>query len=166
MGQISYTSVVTGEDESIKVEISLRETILLPTEVLPARTILLDPSSQGSAFPPVVVRVLSLREAYAEKIRAALTRREPAIRDFFDIDSAVRRGLIDYRSRDILDLVVEKLSVFGNEPVDTSEAKVRALEGQIETLLRPVLRPQDFDAFELPRVVRLLEEVVRLCPKK
>lgn len=138
-GLFSYRSVVTGEDEFIKLEISLRETILLPTEILPARTMLLDPDSKRPAFPPVNVCVLSLREAYAEKIRAALTRREPAIRDFFDIDNAVWRGVFDHRSREILDLVAEKLLVFANEPVDTSEAKVRILEGQIETHLRPVL---------------------------
>src|SRR5207249_282641 len=104
-GRFAYRSVVTGEDEFIKLEISLREQILLPPEALPARTILLDPDSNQPAFPHVRVRVLSLPEAYAEKVRAALTRREPAIRDFFDIDSAVQRGLFDHRDRTVLDLV-------------------------------------------------------------
>jgi predicted nucleotidyltransferase component of viral defense system len=51
-GRFAYRSVVTGEDEFIKLEISLRELILLPPEVLPARTILVDPDSNQPAFPP------------------------------------------------------------------------------------------------------------------
>jgi hypothetical protein len=112
------------------------------------------------------VRALSLREAYAEKIRAALTRRGPTIRDFFDIDNAVQRGLFNHRDREMLDLVADKLSVSGNDRVDTSDAKVAILRGQIEAQLRPVLRAKDYEGFELQRVLALLKEVVRLCPKK
>ena len=50
-GRYSYRSVVTGEEEFVKVEISLRELILLPSEQRQARTLLLDPHSSGPAFP-------------------------------------------------------------------------------------------------------------------
>ena len=103
-GRFAYRSAVTGEGEFIKVEVSLREENLLPPEVLPARTLLRDPHSAQSALPPVNVRVLQLREAYAEKLRAALTRREPAIRDFFDIDHAVQHGLFGHRDQAVIDL--------------------------------------------------------------
>ena len=83
---------MTGQDESIKVEFSIREPILEPVEHLPARTLLVDPFRQTAAVAPVEVPVLSCRETYAEKLRAALTRREPAIRDFYDIDHGVRSG--------------------------------------------------------------------------
>lgn len=164
-GRLAYRSAVTGEDEFIKLEISLREQILLPPEALPARTVLLDPDSNQPALPHVIVRVLSIREAYAEKVRAALTRREPAIRDFFDIDNAVQRGLFDHRDRAVLDLVAAKLSVSGNNPIDTSDAKVAILRGQVETQLRPVLRAKDYDAFDLQRVIAILADVVRLYPR-
>ena len=107
------------------------------------------------------VRVLQLREAYAEKIRAALTRREPAIRDFFDIDHAVQRALFDHRDQAVLDLVAAKLSVAGNEPVDLSEAKIAILRGQLEAQLRPVLRAKDYAAFDLQRVISVLKEMVK-----
>jgi predicted nucleotidyltransferase component of viral defense system len=155
-GRLAYRSVVTGEDEFIKVEVSLREPVLLPADFLPARTMLFDPDSGMPAIPPVNVRVLSLREAYAEKIRAALTRREPAIRDFFDIDSAVQRGRFDLREREILDLVQRKLAVVTSASLDTSDGKVAVLRGQIEAQLRPVLRTEDYERFDLDRVIALL----------
>jgi hypothetical protein len=154
---------VTGEREFIKVEVSLREEIVLPPAVLPARTLLCDPHSAQPAIPPVNVRTLQLREAYAEKIRAALTRREPAIRDFFDIDHAVQRALFGHRDPAMSSLVMAKLSVAGTEPVDLSEAKMTILRGQLEAQLRPVLRMRDYESFDLQRVMLVLEELVRLC---
>jgi predicted nucleotidyltransferase component of viral defense system len=165
-GRVAYASVITGEDDYIKFEISLRETILLLTEYLPARTMLLDPDSNQPVLPPINVRVLSLHEAYAEKVRAALTRKEPAIRDFFDIDHALLRGLINHRDQAVLNLVARKLAVAGNDAVDISDAKVALLQGQIEGQLKPVLRASDYEGFDLKRVKDLLSEVVALCAGK
>ena len=161
-GRLAYRSAVTGDREFIKVEVSFREEIILPSELLPARTLLRDPHSAQPALPPVNVHVLQLREAYAEKIRAALTRREPAIRDFFDIDHAVQGALFGHRDRAMLDLLAAKLSVAENEPVDLSQAKIAILRGQLEAQLRPVLRLKDYTTFDLERVILVLEEMVRL----
>jgi hypothetical protein len=106
-GQIAYQSVVTSETESIKVEISLREMVLLSSSSFAAKTLLIDPYTNASAIAPFEVQALSLIEAYAEKTRAALTRRDPAIRDFFDLDRAVRRGLLEHSSPDFLQLVAQ-----------------------------------------------------------
>jgi hypothetical protein len=161
-GQFAYQSVVSGEREFIKVEVSLSEEILLPSEILPARTLLRDPYSAQSVLPPVNVRALSRLEAYSEKIRAALTRREPAIRDFFDIDHAVQGARFDYRDQVLLGLVVAKLSVSGNDPLDLSDVKTEILRRQIETQLRPVLRVIDYKAFDLDRVILVLRELISL----
>ncbi len=88
-GQLAYRSVVTGDTESIRIEISLREEFLLPCASLDARTLLIDSLTRTPALAPVSVLAISLKEAYAEKTRAALTRRDPAIRDFFDLDNAI-----------------------------------------------------------------------------
>ena len=159
-GRFAYRSAMTGEHEHIKVEISLREETLLPPELLPARTLLRDPHSSQTMLPVVKVRVLQLKEAYAEKIRAALTRREPAIRDFFDIDHAVRDALFGHRDQEMLTLVAAKLAVAGNDPVNLSESKTSLLRGQIEAQLRPVLRTVDYEAFNLQRVIAVLEELI------
>jgi predicted nucleotidyltransferase component of viral defense system len=164
-GQLAYRSAVTGDVESIKIEISLREEFLLPCAELPAKTILIDPLTRSPAFAPVIVRTISLREAYAEKTRAALTRRDPAIRDFFDLDNAIRKGLFQYGGPEFLGLVAQKLAV-SDDPVDLSPARLEALARQIETRLKPVLRTADYEEFALDRVVALLHEIASTCRPK
>jgi predicted nucleotidyltransferase component of viral defense system len=165
-GKLAYRSIVTGESETIKVEVSLREEILLPTERLPARSILRDPFTGDPAMPHVEVRALCLLESYAEKIRAALSRRQPAIRDFFDLDHALVYKLIDPRDQKLVELVSAKLSIDAEQLVDLSAERRSLLIDQVEAELRPVLRASDFEAFDLIRVVAALEEMVQLLPPR
>ncbi len=164
-GQLAYRSAVTGDVESIKIEISLREEFLLPCAVLHARTVLIDPLARSPAVAPVAVRVIALLEAYAEKTRAALTRRAPAIRDFFDLDSAIRKGLLQHGASEFLGLVAQKLAVT-KDPVDLSPARHEELARQIETQLKPVLRTADYEVFVLDRMVALLHEIASACRQK
>jgi predicted nucleotidyltransferase component of viral defense system len=158
-GRLAYQSLVTGEGEHIKIELSLREESIQPSELLPAKTVLRDPHSAHATHPGVTVRALSVQEAYAEKIRAALTRKEPAIRDFFDIAHAQRRGLVDFGSQTMRELVAAKLRVTGTAMADLSELRLTALQSQLATQLSPVLRRADYDAFDLWAVVGLLQEI-------
>ena len=151
--RIAYASAITGQDESIKIEVSLREPIVEPTTLLDTRTVLLDPFSGSAAVPDFPSRVLSIREAYAEKLRAALTRQEPAIRDFFDLDQAIASGKVDVNDRSLIELLRTKLGVPGTGPTDVSPDKVERLREQIETQLKPVLREADLMAFDLDRAV-------------
>ena len=160
IGRYCYRSVVTGEDEFIKVEVSLREPVCDPTERRPAHTMLLDPYRNAPAVAPISVAVLSFREAYAEKFRAALTRHgDPAIRDFYDIDHAVRAGAFDPADGEFLRLVTQKLAVPGNDPIDVSEAKLTVLRRQVETQLKPFLRAKDYEGFDLNRAFDLVARV-------
>ena len=90
-------------------------------------------------------------EAFAEKFRAALSRREVAVRDFFDLDYAVRRLGLQSETPELIDLVRRKLSVPGNEPVDVSANRLAALRQQVGPQLQPVLRREDFAEFDLER---------------
>ncbi len=159
IGDLRYRSVVTGQDEAIKIEFSVREPILEPVKHLPARTLLVDPFHQRPAIGPVVIPALSCRETYAEKLRAALTRREPAIRDFYDIDHGLRTGRLIADDRQLIDLVRSKLAVPGNAPIDLSDARRRALERQVQGQLRPVLREADYAAFDLERTFRIVAQI-------
>jgi hypothetical protein len=49
---------------------------------------------------------------------------EPAICDFFDIDHALQRARLYYRSPACLDLVAKELSVAANKRVDLSAGKL------------------------------------------
>jgi hypothetical protein len=73
IGGLSYKSVVTGQDESIKVEFSIREPILEPVEHLPARALLIDPFRQAAVVTPVEVPVLSCRETYVVSPQSAIS---------------------------------------------------------------------------------------------
>lgn len=105
--------------------------------------------------------MLSSRETYGEKLRAALTRREPTIRDFYDIDHGVRSGRLATDDRRVIDLVRSKLAVPGNDPIDISEAKHEFLKRQVQGRLRPVLREVDYTAFDLERAFGIVVQLAQ-----
>ena len=110
--------------------------------------------------------MLSCRETYAEKLRAALTRREPAIRDFYDIDHGVRSGRLNTDDRRLIELVRSKLAVPGNDPIDVSDEKHEILKRQVQAQLRPVLREADFALFDLKRAFGIVAEVAGALPEE
>jgi predicted nucleotidyltransferase component of viral defense system len=148
---IGYASLVGRQEETIKSEVALREPLLLDPLNDLAQTILLDPVSRKPLLKPLEVRCIAKMEAFAEKFRAALSRREVAVRDFFDLDYAVRRLGLQSGNPELVDLVRRKLSVPGNEPVDVSATRLAALRQQVRPQLQPVLRAEDFAEFDLER---------------
>jgi predicted nucleotidyltransferase component of viral defense system len=89
IAQVTYASAVEPSAARIKIEIGLREELVHQPARLFARTLLINPFTRRPAVPELGLKALDMQEAYAEKLRAALTRREPAIRDFYDIYYAV-----------------------------------------------------------------------------
>lgn len=156
---IGYTSVLSRQEETIKIEVGLREPLLTPAIQGEARTLLRDPISGSPLAPALTVPCLSRAEAMAEKLRAALSRREAAIRDFYDVDHAVRRLGFHVQAPELIGLVREKLAVPGNEPVDVSAARLAVLKPQVESRLKPVLRDRDFVEFDLERAFATVAEV-------
>ena len=155
-GVLEYDSVLGADPGTIKIEISLREPLLTPVVRESARSILLDPVSHEPLIPPLPVHCISRTEAFAEKFRAALTRREPAIRDFFDIDYSVRKLALDPEDQSMVQLVRQKLAVPGNDAIDVSTERLLSLEQQIEPQLKPVLREMDFQQFDLQRAFQIV----------
>lgn len=153
---VGYTSLVSGREETIKIEIGLREPLLCAALNGLAQTVLLDPVSRQSLLKPIEVRCISKTEAFAEKFRAALSRREVAVRDFFDIDYAARKLGLRVEDATLAELVRRKLAVPGNEPVDVAGDRLAALRQQLESQLRPVLRESDFKEFDLERAFGLV----------
>lgn len=160
-GALGYTSLLSRRPESIQVEVSLREPLLTPAILGKARTILLDPISARPLVPPVAMQCLSRMEAMAEKFRAAMTRREVAIRDFFDIDYAVRKLAVQPGDKTLVKLVRQKIAVPGNETVRVGSDRLAQLGGQVNARLKPVLRQKDFDEFNLDRAFQTVVEMAR-----
>jgi len=99
------------------------------------------------------------REAYAEKFRAALSRREPAMRDFFDLDHAFQLRNVEIADIALLDLLSRKLSIPGTETVNMSPEKLQQLRDQRGSQLRPALRREDYSQFDLDRAFSRIAQV-------
>ena len=155
----SYLSRLSGERETIKFEVGLREPTVEDADQLPANTVLLSPLTTEIALPPIPVPVMSRRECYAEKTRAALCRQPAAIRDYFDLDYAVRGGILNPNDSVLLDLISRKLAVPGNGPPDVSTMRLEDLRRQLDAQLQPVLRPKDFAQFDLDRAFSMIADV-------
>lgn len=158
---IGYDSLLGRQQDNIKIEIGLREPLLTPMFDGTARTVLLDPVSGQPMIPHVMLSCISRIEAFAEKFRAALSRREVAIRDFYDIDYAVRRLNLQPQEPALIELVRQKLAVPGNEEMNVSEDRLATLRQQLEPQLKPVLRGKDFAEFDLGRAFQVVVEMAK-----
>ena len=63
------------------------------------------------------------------------------------------------RDTTFIRLVRHKLDVPGNDPVDVSGERLKALRQQLESRLKPVLRAKDFSEFDLDRAFRTVADV-------
>ncbi len=159
---VGYTSLTSQQEETVKIEVGLREPLLTQVSLGKAQTLLLNPVSGKSITPPIPVRCISWSEAMAEKLRAALSRREAAIRDFYDVDYAVRKAGFLPLETSMTELVRQKLAIPGNEPVDISPERMATLRRQLDTELKTVLREKDFAEFDLERAFRIVTEVAAI----
>lgn len=161
VANVEYIAPGQSRPDSIKIEVALREPLLTPVLAGVAQTLLLDPVTGGILVPGVAIPCISWLEAMAEKFRAAMSRREVAVRDFYDIDFAVQRRGLDPTRGDLLELVRRKLAMPGNGPVDVSVERLSQLRTQLMAQLRPVLRSVDFAAFDLDRAAAVVADVAR-----
>jgi len=107
------------------------------------------------------VRCLAYAEAMAEKLRAALSRQEVAIRDFFDIDHAVREAGFDVDGAEFVRILRAKLAVPGTGAVNVSPERLDDLRHQLDAQLLPVLRPREFDLFDVDRAFGIVRGVAK-----
>lgn len=158
IGEIQYYSEIMTRPETIKIDVGLREEIVRSVFAGEAQTILIDPLHESLAVLPFKVRCLSLEEAFAEKIRAALTRKPPAIRDLFDLAFASSKLSIDFLADSYLNLAQTKIETTADS-IDVSSFKKELLTRQLETELRPVLRDFDYKTFDFESSFELLAKL-------
>lgn len=158
---VCYQSPCLGTTDHIRIDISLRESLLTPIHIGAARTILRNPVDGSRIVRDLDISCLSWQESWAEKFRAALSRQDVAVRDFFDIDVAVSRWNMDYSADAFVALVLRKLATPGFGRLELSPARFQRLHAQIDAELRPVLRPVDFTLFDLGRAVGIVEDMAR-----
>ena len=163
IGVLSYNSVIESENKpgTIKIEIGMREELIQNANWMQTSTLLIDPFKEKKVIPDFKTQCLTLEEVYAEKFRAALTRKEPAIRDYFDIFYAASNLKIDFLDKKFIKLVEQKLDIPDNDPIDISNVRKKKLQLQIETELKPFLRPENFKKFELEKVWKIIEQIIK-----
>lgn len=153
---VRYRSAITGDWEKVKIEIALREPLFRPAVSKNARTLVRNVFTGTNLVPLFPVRVIDLTEALAEKVRVAITRAEPAIRDFFDLQYAVENLKLRLDAPDFLGLLRKKLAIPGTGPVQLTQDRYRALEQQRHAELAAVLRVQDIEKFQFKQVWTVL----------
>lgn len=165
MCSIVYASVLDKQDNKISIEVSLREPMIESVVTGSARTIIMDPISGGPMVSPLSLACISKSEAAAEKFRAAMTRSDAAIRDFYDLDYLASNHGIVNTDPTLVSLVKAKLAIPGNGPIVTGNARLEQLKGQLETQLKPVLREGDFNTFDLSRAFQFVVEMAKAVSK-
>lgn len=156
---LGYRSLLAPRIETIAIEIGLREPTLTPPERAQVHTLLLHWVQGGALLETFPARCLTYAEAMAEKLRAALSRQEVAIRDFFDVDHAVRVAGLDVAGVELVRLLRAKLAVPGTGAVNVSPKRLDDLRLQVDAQLRPVLRAREFDLFDVDRAFGIVRAV-------
>ena len=159
--ELRYQSKLTGIEGKILIDIGLREQHLQPSEYKEANTLLIDPFTSDDKVGTYPIKCLSLQEAYAEKMRAALTRKKPAIRDYFDIFYAKNNKLIDFQHPQFIDLLKSKLSVPDNGDIALDNDKIALLTEKIDTELFPTLKQNDDYKFDLTIIINELKRYAK-----
>jgi predicted nucleotidyltransferase component of viral defense system len=159
IAQVQYRSSIRPVPATIKIEIGLREELLTLPQKGRVKTLLNNPFSRKPAVQEFSILCMSPEEAYAEKLRAALTRKDPAIRDFYDIDYAITKMNFKWNEEQFLQFVKKKLTLPGNDPLNITLSRKEMLKRQMETELKPILREKDFQQFDLDRAFNLVAEI-------
>ena len=153
---LTYISIFSQKEQTIKIEVTYTNKQHIPWQDWAIHSIFIDPILEEPIFEAIDIKCLSLEEMMAEKIRAALTRQNPAIRDFFDI-RYVKNQWFDFST--IQDLIAHKIEE--SEGWYTIDGYYDVLKEQIKTDLEPVLGKEypDFDFDQIYKFILSLKPI-------
>ncbi len=154
---IAYNSILDNLPNKILIDIGLRENHLTPSIFGQAKTILLNPFTGDFSVPLVNCQCLSKNEAYAEKVRAALTRDRLAIRDYFDIYYAIKNNILYQQDPHFINLARRKMA--SSPMIEFNSDTISYLESKIITELIPNLRAGEANEFNLQETFSLLKAI-------
>jgi len=160
--ETAYPSTVSGREEAIKIEVSIRHGLSAAPVRKTASHMFQDAVTGEDVLPRAKVWCLSYKEAVAEKVRAAVTREAPVIRDFYDLGAVLAAGF-RFDDASFRRLLREKL---GQQPrrrhlgadLRFSKEEIAILERQVEADLMPLLRSGE--RFDLAGTLRRLEPIL------
>lgn len=137
----SYASDIDRKVQTIQFDFKIIGWYQLPIQEQRIQDVFTHPLTWEKLFAKQTIQCISLDEAMAEKVRASLTRKTPAIRDLYDIRYAKKQWFV---FENIKDLIAHKVDEVWWEIIlfDAYDE----LKKQIETDLVPVIH--DADTFE------------------
>ncbi len=148
--KVKYPSVLLAKDDTIKIEISLRQPPFDKPVNTEIKHFYQDPFTGEDLFPRGKVLSLSWKEAVAEKLKAAISRKDVVIRDYYDLWYISEFGF-NFYDKNFVKLFKRKVSDEGytgdyKENFGLSTDKISFLRKQIDNLLKPVIRSgEEFD---------------------
>lgn len=156
---LGYQSKITQLTGKILIDIGMRDELLAPAQNIDARTLIMDPFLNTNVVYPIKITGLSKLEAYAEKTRAALCRKQLAIRDFYDLDFAEQNKLIDFNDPVFIDLISKKIKFESFLHDFNDENVISFLRSKIKPELLPTLKISRADSFNLERIINKLVDL-------
>lgn len=162
---ILFSSFISGKNENLKLEISLRQFPIDKPVYNVIRHFYKDPFTDEDLIPENIILSLSLTEAVAEKLKAAITRKDLVIRDYYDLWH-IAKSDFDFYNKKFLDIFKKKLEGEGykgdyRHNFGLDKNAVNILNHQVKTDLIPVIRIGEHFNLEkvLERFNKILKEV-------
>lgn len=162
---ILYPSFITGEDGNINIEVSLRQMPIDKPVYNAVEHFYKDPFTGENLIPANKILSLSLNEAVAEKLKAAISRRDLAIRDYYDLWH-IAENRFDFYNRHFISIFKQKLveERYRNDyryNFGLNGDAIELLNRQIETDLMPVIRlGEQFDLNKVfERFNKIMEDI-------
>lgn len=152
--KIKYPSVIMNGDALIKIEISLKRHPIEKPVNTKIKHFYQDPFTGEDLFPSGNVLSLSWKEVVAEKLKAAISRRNVAIRDYYDLCYIFESGF-DFYDKSFIELFRRKVTdedYTGDykRNFGLSDENIALLRRQIDGFLKPVIRSGE--KFDLDKV--------------
>ena len=154
--EITYKSCLANREDRILIDIGLRENLNKPIFSGRIRTLLINPFLEKPLISSFNFPCLDILEAYSEKMRAALCREKLAIRDFYDLDYAIKSNILDINKSEFIELVKAKLAIPDTEITKFNNVHINFLKNRVHSELLPTLKYiQDFQ-FDVQAVIEML----------
>lgn len=161
--EISHPSLITGKEENIKIEISLRQMPMDKPVYNVIKHFYKDPFTGEDLIPRNKILSLSLNETVAEKLKAAITRKDLAIRDYYDL-WCIAETKFDFHNKRFLTIFKKKLEEEGyngdyRHNFGLDKDAVKLLQHQVATDLIPVIRLGE--RFQLNKVFERFNKILK-----
>lgn len=161
--KVKYPSVLTAKEGIIKIEISLRQPPFDKPVYTEIKHFYQDPFTGEDLFPSGKILSLSWNEAVAEKLRAAISRKDAAIRDYYDLWHIAEYGF-DFYNEKFIKLFKRKIIDEGyigdyRKNFGLSADKFLLLRRQVDTDLIPVIRAGE--GFDLDKVFERFNVILK-----